>query len=103
MVALTKGLYVSYAYFLTGDVKMAEIITMSSKGQIVVPKELREEMKIDEGTNFAIFGKDDTLILKKIEVPKANEVFEKVHKWGTELAKKKGWKEEDFIKKINKA
>ena len=46
--------------------------------------------------------KDDTLILKKIEVPKANEVFEKVHKWGTKLAKKKGWKEEDFIKKINK-
>ncbi len=45
---------------------MAEMITMSSKGQIVVPKELREEMKIDEGTNFAIFGKDDTLILKKI-------------------------------------
>ena len=81
---------------------MAEIITMSSKGQIVVPKELREEMKINEGTNFAIFGKDDTLILKKIEVPKANEVFEKVHKWGTELAKKKGWKEEDFVKKINK-
>ena len=99
---IAKGLYVSYAYFLTGDVKMAEIITMSSKGQIVVPKELREEMKIDEGTNFAIFGKEDTLILKKIEVPKANEVFEKVHKWGTELAKKKGWKEEDFIKKINK-
>ena len=97
--ALAKHLYVSYAYFLTGDAKMAEIITMSSKGQIVVPKELRKEMKIDEGTNFAIFGKDDTLILKKIEVPKANEVFEKVHKWGTKLAKKKGWKEEDFLNK----
>ena len=83
--------------------QMAEIITMSSKGQIVVPKELREEMQINEGTHFVIFGKDDTLILKKIAVPKAMEVFERVHKWGTELAKKKGWKEEDFIKKINKS
>ncbi len=73
----------------------------TSKDQFI--KKNFEEMKIDEGTNFAIFGKDDTLILKKIEVPKANEVFEKVHKWGTELAKKKGWKEEDFIKRINKA
>lgn len=80
---------------------MSEIITMSSKGQIVVPKELRKELGIDTGTNFVIFGKDDTLVLKKIDVPKANEVFQKIHKWGTQLAKRKGWKEEDFIKKIN--
>ncbi len=80
---------------------MNGMVTMSSKGQIVVPKELREKMKIDSGTNFVIFGKDDTLILKKVEVPKANEVFEKVHKWGAELARKKGWKEGDFIKRMN--
>ena len=78
---------------------MAEIITMSSKGQIVVPKDLRKEFGFDTGTNFAIFGKDDTIILKKVNVPTAKEVFEKVHKWGTQLAKKKGWKEEDFIKR----
>ncbi|MBI2653922.1 AbrB/MazE/SpoVT family DNA-binding domain-containing protein [Candidatus Woesearchaeota archaeon] len=78
---------------------MAEIVTMSSKGQIVVPKQLRKEFGLETGTNFAIFGKDDTLILKKVNVPTAKEVFEKVHKWGTELAKKKGWKEEDFINK----
>ena len=82
---------------------MAGVVTMSSKGQIVVPKELREELRIDSGTNFVIFGKDDTLILKKIEMPKAKEVFEKVHKWGTEMAKMRGWKEEDFIKRLNKA
>ncbi len=73
---------------------MAEMVTMSSKGQIVVPKEMRKEFGLETGTNFAIFGKDDTLILKKVNVPTAKEVFEKVHKWGTELAKKKGWKED---------
>ena len=77
---------------------MAEMVTMSSKGQIVVPKEMRKEFGLETGTNFAIFGKDDTLILKKVNVPTAKEVFEKVHKWGTELAKKKGWKE-DFMNK----
>lgn len=81
---------------------MAEIVTMSSKGQIVVPKEVREQFGFDTGTNFAIFGKGDTLILKKVNVPTAREVFEKVHKWGTQFAKKKGWKEEDFIRKIHK-
>lgn len=85
-----------------GDVKMAELVTMSSKGQIVVPKDVREEFGFESGTNFAIFGKDDTIILKKVNVPTAKEVFDKVNKWGTQLAKKKGWKEEDFIRKINK-
>lgn len=73
---------------------------MSSKGQIVIPKHLREELKIDTGTNFAIFGNDGTVILKKVEVPEAKEVFAKVHKWGTSLAKQKGWKEADVMKKI---
>lgn len=80
---------------------MSEIVTMSSKGQIVVPKELREEMNIDSGTSFVIFGKEGTIVLRKIDVPKAHEIFEKIHKWGTQMTKKKGWKEEEFIKKIN--
>ena len=82
-------------------IKMSEIVTMSSKGQIVVPKELREAMNIDSGTSFVIFGKEDTLVLRKIDVPKANETFEKIHKWGTQLSKKKGWKEENFLRKLN--
>ena len=81
---------------------MTEIITMSSKGQIVVPKDLREELDIGTGSNFAIFGKDDTLVLKRVEVPSAKEVFEKVNKWGTELAKEKGWKEKEVMKRIHK-
>ena len=79
---------------------MSELITMSSKGQIVIPKGLRKELGIGTGTNFAVFGEDDTLILKKINVPTAKEVFAKVHKWGTALAKKKGWKESDVMKRI---
>ena len=81
---------------------MTEIITMSSKGQIVIPKDLREDLGIDTGSNFAVFGKDDTLILKKIKIPKAKEVFDKVHKWGVKLAKEKGWKESDLMEKIKK-
>ena len=81
---------------------MKELITMSSKGQIVIPKDLREELGIDAGTNFVVFGKDDTLILKKVNVTTAKEVFEKVHRWGTALAKKKGWKESDVMVVIHK-
>ena len=49
-----------------------------------------------------VFGKDDTLILKKVSTPTAKEVFEKVHKWGVAFAKKKGWNEENVMKHIHK-
>ena len=81
---------------------MSEIVTMSSKGQIVVPKDLREELGLGTGANFVIFGKDDTLVLKKVKMPSAKEAFENIHKWGTKLAKKKGWKEKDVLKLIHK-
>ena len=46
---------------------MNELVKMSSKGQIVVPKDLREEMDLETGSSFVIFGKEDTLVLKKIQ------------------------------------
>jgi AbrB family looped-hinge helix DNA binding protein len=81
---------------------MSELTTLSSKGQIVVPKDMREEMHLDTGTTFAIFGKDDTIILKKVKVPSAKEAFAKVHKWGTKFAKQKGIQEKDVEKIIHK-
>ena len=74
-----------------------ELTKMSSKGQIVIPQHLREELHLKEGESFAIVGNDDTIILRKIAMPARKELFEKVHKWGTEFAKKKGLKEEDVM------
>ncbi|MDP3766171.1 MAG: AbrB/MazE/SpoVT family DNA-binding domain-containing protein [Nanoarchaeota archaeon] len=81
---------------------MSELVKMSSKGQIVVPKELREELNLETGTSFVIFGKEDTLVLKKVDLPSAKEAFERIHKWGTKLAKEKGWKQGDVMKIIHK-
>lgn len=80
---------------------MSDIAVMSSKGQIVVPKSLRDELGIDAGTTFAVFGQDDALIFKKINMPNAKEAFDKLSKWGQKLAKEKGWKEKDIMKKIH--
>lgn len=43
------------------------IIKVSSKGQIVIPAELRRIMGITEGDELYVFGKEDALVLKKIE------------------------------------
>ena len=76
------------------------IVTMSSKGQIVVPKDIRKNLGFEKGANFAIYGRGDTLVLKKIETPSAKEMFDRLTKWGTALAKKKGWKEEEMMEKL---
>ena len=52
-----------------------ETIRMSSKGQIVIPQDVREELQVDEGTVFAVVGSGDTIILKKIVTPSKEELI----------------------------
>lgn len=81
---------------------MAETTKMSSRGQVVVPRTIREELKLSEGDTFAVFAADDMLILKKICVPTAEEAFEKLHAWGSRFAGEKGLKQKDVVKRIHK-
>ncbi len=52
-----------------------ETVRMSSKGQIVIPLDLREELQVDEGTIFAVVGSKDTIVLKKIATPSKEELI----------------------------
>ena len=42
-----------------------EIITTSSRGQIVIPEKIRKKHKIKEGTKFVLLEEDDKIILEK--------------------------------------
>ncbi|MBI4980924.1 AbrB/MazE/SpoVT family DNA-binding domain-containing protein [Candidatus Woesearchaeota archaeon] len=53
-----------------------ETVRMSSKGQIVIPQDIREEVHVDEGTVFAVVGTKDTIILKKIITPSKEELIQ---------------------------
>jgi AbrB family looped-hinge helix DNA binding protein len=46
-----------------------EITTVSQKGQVVIPQSLRKEMKIRPRTRFLVFGRGDTVIMKRLELP----------------------------------
>lgn len=50
---------------------MTEINTtkLSSKGQIVIPRKIRDSLKLIDGTLFVVEGKNDVISLKKILVP----------------------------------
>ena len=56
------------------------IIKVSSKGQIVIPAELRRIMGITEGDELYVFGKEDALVIKKIEKKILEKEFEEIVK-----------------------
>lgn len=60
---------------------MAEttVTQVSSKGQIVIPRGLREEMKIRKKDEFLIYGEKDTIIMKKIARPKLETGFRELN------------------------
>lgn len=55
---------------------MPEMVKMSSKGQLVIPKEYREEMELDEGSVIAVMKSNNTLVLKKVDNPILKEDLE---------------------------
>lgn len=72
---------------------------MSSKGQIVIPNEIRLEFDMDEGTIFAVLGKKDTIILKKIHTPSPESLIRElglIAKEGKQRLQQKGLQEQDL-------
>ncbi len=76
-----------------------EFTRMSSKGQIVIPKKLREGF--EEGTPFAVIRDKDTILLKQIKLPGLKE-FERLVEKGVKLAKERGLKESDVDEIVHK-
>lgn len=46
---------------------------MSSKGQVVIPEEIREKMGLKYGSQFVVMGEKDVVILKTITPPSMRE------------------------------
>ncbi len=54
---------------MENEIEQVEITKVSSKGQLVIPQDIRERLKIKEGSMFAVACCGGTLVLKKIENP----------------------------------
>ena len=44
------------------DFKNYGVTTVGTRGQLVIPKEIRNKMKIKAGNKFLVFSKDDEII-----------------------------------------
>lgn len=46
---------------------------LSSRGQVVIPEEIRRRLGLEPGTRFVVLGEGDTVILKTIRTPDLKE------------------------------
>jgi AbrB family looped-hinge helix DNA binding protein len=83
---------------------MASLATtrMSSKGQVVIPEEIRQRLGLKEGTQFVVVGERDVVILKSI-APPAMEEFDDLVRHARGAARRAGLKPADVRQAIIKA
>jgi AbrB family looped-hinge helix DNA binding protein len=82
---------------------MADVATtkLSSKGQIVIPENIRKKLKLEAGMQFVVLGDKDVVILKKITPPSLNE-FDALIKRARKTARQVGLKKSDIEMAIRK-
>lgn len=69
-----------------------EMGTVSSRGQICIPNNIREEMGLKEGNKVLFVLSDDSLIVKKVNM----QTFAEITKPLKEAVKKSGLKQSDI-------
>lgn len=50
-----------------------DVLTVSSKGQIALPIEMRRRLSIKQGDKFVAFDNGDVIVLKPIKLPTEDE------------------------------
>jgi len=82
---------------------MANVATtkMSSKGQVVIPEDIRKRLNLQTGAQFVVVGDKDVVILKNIAPPSIEE-FETLIADARKKGKQAGLKKSDINEAILK-
>jgi len=80
---------------------MAELATtkMSSKGQVVIPEDIRKRLGLETGSQFVVIAGKDAVILKTISPPSMDE-FDELIRQARRQARKAGMKRSDIKETI---
>ena len=57
-----------------------DITVVSGKGQVVIPQAIREKLGIKPKTKLLVYGYQDAVIMKKLEIPDVVKDLEKIYK-----------------------
>lgn len=80
---------------LTPTMSTLATTRMSSKGQVVIPEAIRDELGLQPGAQFVVVGQRDAIILKSISKPSPAE-FRAMLKSARQQARKAGMKKSDI-------
>lgn len=72
----------------------AQVLTVSSKGQISLPVNIRRKLSIDAGDKLVLYASGDSIMLKTLKLPTAAE-FEASLDAAQAWAASVGYQEED--------
>lgn len=75
---------------------------MTSKGQVVIPEEIRDQLHLETGTKFLVMGEKDYVIFKTLKAPSKDEFSELLDKISTE-ARQAGLTESDIAAAIKES
>ena len=81
-----------------------EVTSLSTRGQVVIPNDIREKMKLEPGTKMIIIQEGDNILLKPIKTPKMSQ-FDKIIAIGDKVREDLDLKESDIdqaIKNVRK-
>ncbi len=80
---------------------MSELATtkLSSKGQIVIPEDIRARLGLEPGAQFVVVGRGDTVVLKLIQAPALSE-FRPLLDEARRAARRAGVRRSDIKKAI---
>ena len=58
----------------------ADVTVVSEKGQVVIPQAIRKKLGIKPKTKLLIYGYQDAVIMKKLEVPDVTKELEALYR-----------------------
>lgn len=74
---------------------------LSSKGQVVIPEEIRDRLGLKPGAQFVVLGDRDVVILKAIHAPDMRD-FDELAARARKAAKRAGLKKKDVVDAVER-
>ena len=68
---------------------------LSSKGQVVIPEEIRKRLGLESGMQFVVIAENDVVILRAIEPPSMDE-FDELISQARSAARRSGMRQSDI-------
>jgi len=78
-----------------------EVTSLSSKGQVVIPRDIRKELGVSTGAKFVVLTDGNNVLLKPVQSPKL-ETFERLIEESRKIAQNAGLKTKDLGRIIKK-